>query len=143
MGKSRPVMERILTKVDVASSGCWEFTGARGSSGYGNVRVDDAVVSVHRVVYEHMVAPIPEGLQIDHLCRNRCCCNPDHLEPVTSRENTRRGHGPAGENARRDECSNGHAFDEQNTYVAGGRRACRQCTAERQRRYQDRKRASA
>lgn len=69
---------------------CWIFKGAT-SRGYGQARVGGKTISVHRTAYEILVGPIPEGLQLDHLCRNRACYNPAHLEPVTGTENRRRG----------------------------------------------------
>lgn len=73
------------------NSGCWLWGGADHGSGYGHVRFNMRALFVHRVSYERHVGPIPDGMHIDHKCRNRGCLNPDHLEPVTPRENTRRG----------------------------------------------------
>jgi len=80
---------RFWSYVD-ASGPCWEWTGATFREGYGMFQVDGAPVLTHRYVWELLVGPIPEGLEIDHLCRVRHCVNPDHLEPVTSAENSRR-----------------------------------------------------
>ena len=74
--------------------GCWEWQGAL-NDGYGIVGRDGTTRRVHRVVYEALVGPIPNGMDLDHLCRNRRCCNVLHLEPVTRRENLARGIGPA------------------------------------------------
>jgi hypothetical protein len=90
----RPVFERVMARVRVDESGCWIFTGALSTSGYGRVGRGaraEGLAQTHRVTYEHLVGPIPEGLDIDHLCRVRACCNPAHLEPVTRRENCLRG----------------------------------------------------
>lgn len=91
----RPVFERVMARVRVdETSGCWIFTGAISTSGYGRVGLgarSEGLAQAHRVTYEHLVGPIPEGLDIDHLCRVRACVNPAHLEPVTRRENCRRG----------------------------------------------------
>ena len=69
---------------------CWVWQRSRERCGYGHVRKDGRLVPAHRVYYERQVGPIPEGLELDHLCRVRACVNPDHLEPVTMQENRRR-----------------------------------------------------
>lgn len=71
-------------------SPCWLWTGKQHKKGYGLIQVRGKRQRAHRYVYEQLVGPIPEGLEIDHLCRNKPCVNPDHLEPVTLRENLRR-----------------------------------------------------
>jgi hypothetical protein len=97
-----PLLRRFQAKVDVTAS-CWLWTGARTTGGYGLLKVDGRPEYVHRLSYEHHVGPIPDGLQLDHLCRVRCCVNPAHLEPVTGTENIRRG-----EPATRTHCPRGH-----------------------------------
>jgi len=89
---------------------------------------------VHRIAYEFALGPIPDGLTLDHLCRNTICCNPAHLEPVTLRVNTLRGTSPIADNARKTHCKNGHPFDEANTYNPPKQpthRHCRICQNER------------
>lgn len=127
-----PVKDRILAAVDIDSNGCWIWQKNRNHKGYGQlcVRIDGASYyrKAHRMSFEAFVGAIPEGLEIDHLCRVRSCVNPAHLEPVTSRENTMRGEGPAAVNAAKTACKRGHVFDALNTRVRGnGHRHCRTC----------------
>lgn len=119
--------ERFWARVD-PSGVCWEWQGQR-VKGYGRLWTPEKpVVPAHRWAYENLVGPIPEGMTLDHLCRNHACVNPDHMDLCTRGENAMRGSGPAAMNARKTQCRNGHAFDEDNTYItAEGRRQCRQC----------------
>ena len=82
-------LERALAKVE-QGEGCWEWRGHIDWNGYAALRVEGRTVGAHRVVYEGMIGPIPEGLELDHLCFVKHCVNPDHLEPVTHRENMQR-----------------------------------------------------
>jgi hypothetical protein len=114
---------------------CWEWAASTAGGGYGRFRVSPLRKSflAHRVSYELHVGPIPEGLQIDHLCRNRACVNPEHLEVVTNRVNTLRGVGLTAQNIAKTECPAGHPYDEGNTAVYAGSRICRTCVRERMR----------
>jgi hypothetical protein len=135
-----PGYVRVLAKTTIDSpTGCWVFEGAKSSNGYGHVSVTVApsrqtYPHAHRVVYEALVGPIPDGLVLDHLCRNPPCVNPSHLEPVTSAVNTRRG-APATATA----CIHGHQFTPENTYRSPtrGRRQCRTCRRAVQQRRRD------
>jgi hypothetical protein len=91
-GRQAPVLERLLERIDTTVDGCWVWPGAvRNTYGVIGSGVGKKVAYTHRVAYEGLIGPIPEGLVIDHLCRNRLCCNPKHLEPVTRYENCARG----------------------------------------------------
>jgi hypothetical protein len=122
---------RFRTKVSLGD-GCWEWTGARSRSGYGYFGMGGhAAYRSARVAYESEIGPIPVGLELDHLCRNRACVRPEHLEPVTNRVNTLRGFGITGVNAAKTHCIKGHPFDEANTYrYPDGGRECRRCRKE-------------
>lgn len=117
--------------------GCWQWEGAT-SEGYATLRRKGRTYLVHRLVYEEVTGPIPPGRQIDHLCRNRSCLNPAHMEVVTPRENTLRGEGVTAQNARKTHCPRGHPYNEGNTVLrARGGRGCRTCQREwSRRRYQ-------
>ena len=134
------VLDRIKAKVHVTETGCWEFTGCRlRGSGYGRVGWDGRLWLTHRVTYTFLVGPIPDGLEIDHLCKNKPCCNPAHLEAVTRSENIRRGtqwvHMAERELAKT-HCPERHPYNDENTYFApNGCRQCRICKREAQLRY--------
>lgn len=118
------------------ATGCWIWQGWKNPEGYGSATVRGTSAGrktrlAHRAIYEILVGPISDGLQIDHLCSTRSCVNPAHLEPVTARENTLRSNAPTAINARKTHCPKGHPYDEANTYVwkRGGstHRRCKAC----------------
>ena len=122
----RPIEERFWPKVQKTET-CWLWTGALKSGGYGQFFAEKYALA-HRVAYELVVGPIPEGLTLDHLCRVHNCVNPAHLEPVTNGENLRRGMGPTGIHARATHCPKGHEYTVENTYRnKKGWRTCRAC----------------
>jgi hypothetical protein len=122
------VREYVKAHTTMSDSGCWEWNGALTEQGYGRCFGRLA----HRLSYEAWTGPIGGGLDIDHLCRNRACVNPAHLEPVTRRENLARGIGVILQKQRAAErrfCSRGHELTEGNTYIrpSDGVRQCREC----------------
>lgn len=122
---------------------CWEWTAAK-TGGYGVVQFNGRVQRAHRVVYEALIAKIPDHLESDHLCRNRSCVNPRHIEPVTSVVNNARSDSASAKHARQTHCHRGHQFTEANTYLRKRghktERFCRECMRERDReRYRKKK----
>ena len=136
--KRRPLRERFEGRFSVnGQTGCWDWTASKRPNGYGQIGEGGRyckVLYAHRVAYELYKGPIPAGLDIDHLCRNRGCVNPDHLEAVTRKVNLLRGNTIPAAKARQTHCLKGHAFDEINTRINNrGTRECKQCSRERQR----------
>lgn len=129
------VVERInrLTQHDPAT-GCIEWTGSLAGGGYAQIKIDRRAQYAHRVAWEMVHGPIPEGMYLDHLCRNRKCVNAAHLEPVSFRENVLRGVGPTATNATKTACPEGHPYSIENTYTnPAGSRVCRTCKGQRER----------
>ena len=125
------MQERILRlSIPEPNSGCWLWTASENGHGYGNICVggkNGAVIRAHRASYEAFKGKVPAGLDLDHLCRVRCCVNPDHLQPVTQKENILRGTGWGAKNARKTSCLRGHPFTEDNVYKNGPGRQCKTC----------------
>lgn len=132
--KARPLWERFEEKVVPGNRGCVVWTGSTNGVGYGILVVSPGDGShrklyAHRLAYERKNGPIPDGLHLDHLCRNTLCVNPDHLEPVTAGENVLRGIGFCAINARKTHCPYGHPYSGSNLSFnkSSGSRICRTC----------------
>lgn len=135
MPKAHPA--RRFWAMVIRGSGCWIWIGARSREGYGFFSPTHAKqVRAHRYAYELERGPIPDGKQLDHLCRTPSCVRPDHLEIVTSRENTLRGGSPTAQNAKKTHCKNGHLLAGSNLVVRSLGRGCQTCRqADDRRRY--------
>ena len=153
----RPLLriEDRLGEIRGEPDACWPWRWRTNYHGYGTMVIRGASFLAHRLIYELEVGPIPEGLHIDHVCHNRdlgcvgiracphrLCCNPAHLEPVTSGTNSLRGHTLAAANAAKTHCNRGHEFTEANTYTPpSGGRYCRTCVKHKCREWKRKKRA--
>ncbi|KKN01702.1 hypothetical protein LCGC14_1125070 [marine sediment metagenome] len=142
-------LERFFEKVEFASNGCWQWTASFYSNGYASFLVKSRSEVgkgqnrnglAHRWAYRMFVGDIPEDLEIDHLCRNRGCVNPDHMEMVTHRENTLRGNSPSAIAARATHCPQGHVLDGWRRNGNTHHRYCMECNRMRSREAQKRKR---
>jgi len=130
----QPAEDRFLKKVILTDDldSCWLWLGKpkknKTGTPYGTLRVGNKLIPAHQFAYELFVGPIPQGCELDHLCRNTMCVNPLHIEPVAHRVNVLRGISPNAINARKTHCPKGHSYNKENTYVnANGHRSCKIC----------------
>ena len=129
MDIDRSLILRFANKISYLDNGCWEWQGVT-AAGYGKMRVKYKRVPAHRIAYQIFRGDIPEGMEIDHLCRNTKCVNPMHIEAVTHTENVRRGIGGIN-NKLKTHCPQGHEYIPSNVYLLNGSRYCRRCRNER------------
>jgi hypothetical protein len=132
--RGHDVVSRLWDRVEKTDT-CWLWTGSRTRNGYGQMSVGNKMKKVHRIAWEMLRWPVPDGLSLDHLCRVRHCVRPSHLEPVDHRTNVLRGEGISAVNAQKTHCTHGHEFTPENTMLRRrGGRDCRVCHQERGRR---------
>jgi len=138
MSDKPSALERFMDKVEMQPNGCWLWRGAIGrSGGYGMFWLNGRMGTAYRAARELFRGPVPPGLDLDHLCRVRACVHPDHIEPVTHRENLMRGEGACARHARQTTCIRGHELQQR----GNGQRMCRTCANEASRRHLERKAA--
>lgn len=126
---AKDLLHKLLNRLTSVND-CWTYPPNEKITGYSRVMHNRKRQMTHRAVYELLVGTVPKYLELDHLCRNRACINPDHLEPVTKKENVLRGEGYMAKNARKTHCKNGHEFTAENTYIPpkrSNRRDCKAC----------------
>lgn len=154
----KPPIERFLALVDVVPGACWPWKGSKSKDGYGQFTLSGRRgekrirIAPYRFIWEHFNGPMPEGLEPDHTCNNRKCCNPEHIEPVTHSENQirsyRRGRKRPGVDyraakSRPTHCPKGHEYTPENTYhTTNSTIYCRECNRAACADYQARKRAA-
>lgn len=129
----RATIRRMLAKRTILPDGCWRWDGCHNTANqYGRVGYRGATWYTHRLIFTLINGPIPDGLHIDHLCRNRRCFKPEHLEPVTQRVNTLRGDTLPARQLLITHCPKGHPYDDLNTRASKYGRKCRECARERE-----------
>lgn len=126
----RDSRSRFFSKITKLKNGCWKWKGSLTSQGYSQFYFNGAMTTGHRFSYRLSRGEIPSDLFLDHLCRNRWCSNPKHLEAVSAKENILRGNGITAMNARKTHCNHGHSLSGDNLEVVTERR-CRACSSRR------------
>ena len=120
-------MERFIDHIEILNNGCWQWLGSLSTSGYGKHYIGSTQFFAHRFSYTIFNNEIPKNLHIDHLCRNRGCVNPEHLEAVTRKTNILRGNGATAINNRKKYCKNGHPFIRENISKVPNGKRCKIC----------------
>lgn len=131
------VLDKFFKKIDITpDSECLLWVGWNNGRGYGKIRINGRQCLAHRVIWEHSEGKIPDGMAIDHTCRNRACVNTAHLRLVTWGQNAvENSTGLSAANKQKTHCHKGHLFDEENTYLLHGARLCRRCHCDNQTRW--------
>lgn len=125
------VIERFLEKIVIFENGCWNWEACKNQYGYGLIKIKKVSTLSHRFIYEYYYGQLCPDLEIDHLCRNRACCNPLHLDQVTHKVNLLRGDTINAINARKTHCPQGHKYTSENTYIDyKNARRCKICRKE-------------
>lgn len=138
----RRALRKKSPLIEIKSNGCWQWAWSLDKDGYGEFLCNNQRLRMHRYFYEKLKKPIPDGLTIDHLCRNRACCNPSHLEAVTLKENLLRGDTLNAKYAQRTHCKQGHELTAENlakNHKGHFGRNCLKCIKLRQANRQERK----
>jgi len=145
---SYEIGERFISKTELCGDDgtCWGWTAGLTGQGYGKFKAHGKTLLTHRVAWEWLKGPIPDGMFVDHLCRNRRCCNPEHLRIVSPTQNAlENSESICAINAKKTHCLNGHEFTPENTYVMDRperpgkvRRSCKKCLRDREKVYRRR-----
>ena len=128
--KKIPLFDHIkfLSMIKINTNGCWIWSGGSTKKGYGRTSFGNSTYYTHRLAYSLFVNEITKNMLIDHTCRNRTCCNPDHLREVSNKQNALENSiGEAYKNSLKTHCARGHEFNSVNSYICKNGRVCRIC----------------